>query len=129
MIEFITKGPFAVTPPDPRREVAYRWPPRPTFNIYSSQEKLLLSTTDPALALADTLMLNWPHKTRSVILGVRSGGKTWPTWTEPRLQHVERLIEYDLTFDGYSVTTQRLSMRRWQPCTREFRWKLGIRAS
>jgi len=110
-----------------QRAGAYRWPPRPTFAFYNVRGEALFSETDPSLDLADTLMLHWPRRSRKVILGITSGGTSWPTWTEGRLQHVEKLIKYDLNFDFYSVSIHRVTLRRWQPCTREFRWELQIR--
>jgi hypothetical protein len=105
----------------------FRWPPRPTFFFYSTRGTELFSTSDTHLDLADSLMLDWSRKSRKLILGINAAGSSWPTWTEARLKHVEKHIKYDLNFDGYSVSIQRLTLRRWQPCTKEFQWKLAIR--
>jgi hypothetical protein len=104
-----------------------RWPPRPEFTIYDGRGKVLLREFDPSLDLSDTLMLQWPHSSRTVFMGIASHGISWKTWTEPRLQHVERLIKYDINFDGDNVSIIRITRRRWQPCSREFKWKLIIR--
>lgn len=105
----------------------FRWPPRPTFFFYSTRGTELFSETDTHLDLADTLMLHWPCKSKKLIFGIKAAGSSWPTWTEARLQHVEKRIKYDLNFDGYSVSIQRVTPRRWQPCTKEFQWELAIR--
>ena len=104
------------------------WPPRPEFAFYNAQGEFLFSERSPRLDLSDTLMLHWPRHSRKVILGLKSRGMSWTTWTEPRLRHVEKVVKDDLNFDLYSVTISRLTSRRWQPCTREFRWALSIRA-
>jgi len=104
----------------------FRWPPKPIFTFYNGRGKVLFSETDPHLDLSDTLMLHWLHPSRLVYIGIRSAGSSWPTWTEARLRHVERLIKYDLNFDGDYVSIKRVTRHRWQPCTREFRWKLHI---
>ena|SRR6266851_5070716 len=107
----------------------YRWPPYPTFTFYNGRGKVLFQESDPALDFSDTLMLNRRRPSRLIYLGIRSRGRSWTTWTEPRLQHVEKLIKYDLNFDGNYVSIFRITKHRWQPCTREFRWKLQIRAT
>ncbi len=109
------------------RTGVYRWPSKPTFNFYDGRGKLLFSETDASLDLADTLMLSWPRRSRLVFMGIRSGGVSGATWTESRLKHMEWLFKYDLNFDGYYVSMARVTQRRWQPCTTEFRWKLQIR--
>lgn len=105
----------------------YGWPPRATFNFYDSHAEKLFSVSDPKLDFADTVMLRWPNRSRTIILGITSASASWTTWTESRLRHIEDTIRNDLYFDGYSVTIDRLTLRRWQPCTREFKWQLKIR--
>lgn len=109
------------------RRGAHSWPPRPLFCFYDGWGRLLFSRKNARLDMADTLMLWWPRRSRVVTVGIASSGTSWPTWTEERLQHVENFIRYDLAFDGYTVSIERLTNRRWQPCSREFRWKLRIR--
>lgn len=105
----------------------YKWPPRPTFNFYNGWGKLLIQENNSHLDLADTLMLSWPKPTRVVYMGILSRGTSWPTWTEERLQHIERLIKYDLGFDAYSVSIKRVTQQRRLAGSNEFRWKLQIR--
>ena len=106
----------------------YRWPPRPVFTFYGGRGRALFSTKNTRLDLSDTLMLNWDARSRTVIMGIESHGSSWPTWTEERLQHVEWLIRYDLSFDAHTVSIKRVTPRRGQPCTREFQWLLRIRS-
>lgn len=110
-----------------RKPAVFRWPPKPTLTFYNGRGKVLFTETDSEMDLFDTVMLNWDRPSRVIYLGIRAYGRSWSTWTEPRLQHVEWLIKYDLNFDDCWVSIQRITQRRWQPCTREFRWKLHIR--
>jgi hypothetical protein len=109
-----------------RKPAEFRWPPKPTLRFYDGRGKVFLTEANSGLDLFDALMLFWQRKSRTVCFGVQSCGRNWPTWTEPRLKHVERLIKYDLNFDGCDVSISRVTKRRWQPCTREFRWKLKM---
>ena len=110
-----------------RRPAEFRWPPYPVFTFYDGYGKILFRESDVSLDLSDTLMLHWPKNSRTVYLGLVSNGKSWSTWTEKHITHVESLINYDLRFDGYRVKIQRLTQRRWQSCKKEFLWKLQIR--
>lgn len=111
-----------------RRRGPFRWPPRPIFVFYDGRGRVRLRSTDPNLDLADSLMLNWAARSRTVIMGIQSYGSSWPTWTEERLQHVEWLIRDDLNSDAYIVSIKRATARRGQPCTHEFHWVLRIRS-
>ena len=106
---------------------AFRWPPHPSFTVLDSRGRLLFyEERSPRLDLADMLYLHWDRRSRFVMLSIRSGGRSWKTWTEPRLRHVEDLIRHDLTFDGISVSVERVTTQRWRPCTTEFWWKLWV---
>lgn len=104
----------------------FLWPPRVRLFAYGARDRLLWERTARDLDLADSLMLAWPHESRTVRLGMITKSIHWPAWSEKALSDVEKLMRYDLGFDGYTVTLRRLSVLGG-PCTDEFRWLLRIR--
>lgn len=104
----------------------FKWPPKCEIGIYTGDKgKPLLRSTDRTLDLCDALMLN--HERRRVIFGLSTRSSQWLDWNETRLDKIERLIRYDLEFDGYSVKITRL-FDYIESCEYEFRWRLSITA-
>ncbi len=110
-----------------QRHGGFRWPPMPTFTFYSSSGKILLVERDADLDLFKTLMLDWPKDTRTIHIGISSHGKTWPSWTESRINYVEGLIRYDLCYDGCRVRIKRVTNGLRHKGSSEFRWTLSVR--
>jgi hypothetical protein len=75
--------------------------------------------------LSDELMLQWPHASRTVIVGLKVESLRWQIWDERRVAHIEHAIVDDLTFDGYRPTGERLTSLGAK-CNTEFRWRLRI---
>lgn len=105
---------------------AHLWPPRACLFIYGPSGRLVGEFKERDLDLADTLMLGWPHNSRTVQLGLTTCSARWPVWTEMALEKIESLIRYDLGFDGYEVAMKRLSVPGSR-CSEEFRWSLRVR--
>jgi hypothetical protein len=109
---------------------SYKWPPECVLTFSSRRGIVYFRTTDRKLDLADSLMLNHPYTSRLVCMSVSTESAKWDKWTEDKLQKIEDLIRYDITFDGYRVTIKRMTrMPRPQPfwCTKPFQWLLQIR--
>ena len=88
---------------------------------------MLFTTNKRDIDLADTLMLSHPYNSRRICLGVRTEAKSWEYWDEKRLEEIERLVRYDIAFDGYSLTLKKLCSPG-DECSSEFRWQLQIRS-
>ncbi|MDE1173666.1 MAG: hypothetical protein PW790_08370 [Parvibaculaceae bacterium] len=104
----------------------FRWPPRSRLNFYKRKSTLLFSVSDRDFDLSDGLMMNCSNKSRTVYMGVSTASTKWLAWDEAKIESIEELIKYDLTFDGYRVRLQRLGKEN-SPCSDEFKWKLLIR--
>jgi len=106
---------------------AYMWPPRCRISFYNGRNKLLWSSSRRNLDLSDTLMLDWPHASRRVTLGMSSQSRAacWHAWTEENVANLEYVIRHDLTYDGYRLGLVRLT-NVGIPCSDEFRWALRI---
>ena len=106
---------------------SFSWPPQCTLTFYTSGGRLLQTDKNRKLDLADRLMAPWNSgNQRTVRFGVSTKNKRWPRWNLDRVLQMERLINYDLDFDGYEVAIRRIS-KLGIPCTQEFVWKLVIR--
>lgn len=105
----------------------FLWPMGSVLQFYTGRKRLLRSSKDRRLDLSDTLMLCWNKDSRTVYLGVRCKGNPELLWDEAYVSQIESQIRYDLNFDGYSVTIQRLSALDEMPRETEFLWKLRIR--
>ena len=79
------------------------------------------------LDLADTLMLYWPKPSRTIYLGISRKTTTGGYWNEAELLRIEERIRFDLNFDGYGVSIERLGPLAEPPLETEFLWKLRIR--
>jgi hypothetical protein len=88
---------------------------------------MLWNSSKRDLDLADSLMLDWPHASRRVILGMSSQSRAgrWSTWNEENVGRMEYIIRHDLTYDGYRFGLSRLT-NVGIPCVEEFRWALRI---
>ncbi len=113
--------------PITRLQAFYAWPPRCELRIYDSRGTPIDSSTDRFFDLADNLMHHWPRKTRLVFFGLSTRSTRWSRWDEHSLKEIERRIKYDLEFDGYRVTIDRITDNDSEPCTSEFVWGLKIR--
>jgi hypothetical protein len=108
------------------------WPPRCRLNFYVPYGRGLSldeSSTDRSCDLGDiTDMLMGNYKSRTIYFGLSGRSKKWLAWDEACLQNIEKLIKYDLTFDGeFRVLIARDTIDENLPCTEEFIWKLNIR--
>ena len=110
------------------------WPPEPTIRVFNDAGLLLFERSEGELDLSASLMLGWWLPLRAVTLGVSTQANGW-SWTEVRLQRMERQIKEELERDGYFVTTLRCisddgvrSPGTSPPTlgTQEFRWALFI---
>lgn len=88
----------------------------------------LHSSSARKLDLADTLMLSWHFSSRTVYFGLVTADPHFVRWDNDTLASMEKMIRYDLGFDGYAVSIKRISQDINMPCTEEFRWKLVIRS-
>jgi len=75
-------------------------------------------------------MLHWPRESRKLVFGLSSHSRQrrWEIWTERNVEQMEKLIRYDLGFDGYHVDLTRLT-DIGIPCSVELRWELRIKES
>jgi hypothetical protein len=104
----------------------YAWPPKCRLSFHDGRGQLIMQSSDRDLDLADTLMLSWPHRQRTVQLSLRTLGVKWVLWSDENLRRIEDLVRYDLNFDGYSVSMARLE-GAGRSCREEAVWKLVIR--
>lgn len=75
-------------------------------------------------------MLNHPHSSRTVYLGLMTKSPKWVSWAEERVARIESLIRGDICFDGYRLQLWREDTPSDHfPCSREFHWKLLIRST
>ena len=104
----------------------YLWPAKVILTFCDARGKVYFSSTDRKLDFSDSLMNSC--SCRTVYLGMTTSSPKWKAWTEESVQSIERLIRYDLQFDGFRVRLQRQDVpSRNRVCTQEFRWKLTIR--
>jgi hypothetical protein len=117
-----------------KAQEVYSWPPLSKLNFYKQPPKLILSSEDRMLDLADRLAYNVSFKEdTTVYLGLTTISHLWEAWTEENLRKVEELIKYDLGFDGFNVEIERITdvicpytKKQDIPCNEEFVWKLNI---
>jgi hypothetical protein len=87
-----------------KAQEAFAWPPRCRLNFYVPYGRglsLAISSTDRSCDLADTIdELIGQYKSRTIYFGLSGSSKKWVYWHEANLQNIEKLINYDLTFDG-----------------------------
>jgi hypothetical protein len=79
----------------------FKWPPAVTMRFYDGRGVLWAQSSSRELDLADTLMLSWPHESRTVYMGVTTGSARWLSWDQKNVEKIEELIRYDITFDSY----------------------------
>ncbi len=106
----------------------FLWPARCTLSFYNGRGRLLacFGNRYRRLDLSDSLMLSYPGSSRVVHFGIRSDSTRMSRWNEDTVKRYERLIKYDLGFDGYRVSIRRESPLG-EPCSKEFCWRLAIR--
>ena len=104
------------------------WPPRCTLNFYGRNHRPIATYGQRyrRLDLSDTLMLDWPHKTRVVYFGVSSRSTRMAVWDEATVASMERRIRNDLGEDNYRVAIRR-ETTLGNACADEFVWRLAIR--
>jgi hypothetical protein len=112
-----------------KEQQKYAWPSRSKLNFYDGWKRLLLSTTDRMFDLSDGLMLNWNKQSRIIYLGISTKNQKIKFWDEENIEKIENLIRYDLNFDWYSVSIDRLSEGGRIPGSEEYLWKLRIRTN
>jgi len=95
------------------------------LNFYR-RNRLWCTTKDRETDLADFLMFQVPGAYLTVDIGLSTKSVRWKNWDEENVQRIEEHIKYDLEFDGYKVTSKRLSQTGIS-CDQEFLWKLRIR--
>lgn len=115
-----------------KSQVPFAWPPRCHLNFYVLEKdglRLYDSSTYRFFDLDDIVdEMLWGKKSGTIYFGLSGNSKKWPTWDEHRLQHMEWLIDYDLTFDReFRVKITRETEDQNLPCTEEFLWKLMIK--
>lgn len=108
------------------RSEEYRWPPKCQMFFRNGRGNLFFDSADRDLDLSDSLMLHWKGVSRTVYFGLITTSKKWRTWSTVNVEEIERLIRYDLGFDGYYVNITRIG-NLGSPCSDEFTWKLLIR--
>jgi hypothetical protein len=111
-----------MTKPNP-----YLWPEKAKLAVYNGRGRCLWRSSDRRLDLSDNLMGFWNRPTRTVYLGMLTTNERWMRWDEEAVSRIERLISYDLGFDGYQVTIHRMTVADKLNCAEEFLWKLKIR--
>ncbi len=111
-----------MTKPNP-----YLWPQKARLAFYDGRGRCLRRSSDRKLDLSDTLM-GWRNKpSRTVYLGMSTTSERWMRWDEEAVSRIEKLIRYDLGFDGYQVTIHRMTVAKEPNCSDEFLWRLKIR--
>jgi hypothetical protein len=106
----------------------FLWPAGTSLRFYNGRGQLRSSYINRRLDLADTLMLHWPLPSRTVYFALCRKNVDAGQWTEAEVLRMEERIRYDLNFDCYQVTINRLCPVDALPLTDEFRWKLRIRS-
>ena len=109
------------------RPNTFLWPVGSTLNFYKRRNRLIGSYKTRRLDLADTLMLYWPKPSRTIYLGISRKASAGSDWTDGELTAIENRIRFDLNFDGYGVSVQRLGPLTAPTLGTEFLWKLCIR--
>ena len=97
------------------------------MSFYKRRDHFLVSFKDRKLDLADTLMLNWNKPSRTIYLGVSRKTAAGGNWNEEQVLRTEERIRFDLNFDGYGVSIERLSSIDELLLEAEFLLKLRIR--
>lgn len=105
------------------------WPPRTQLTVSMRRGKVVLESRNCRYSLSDQVMLCSGQNYLTAHLSVSTKADGWTVWNDEALEYVERRIKYDLEFDGYRVSVQRITPvpRRRAPCTTPFQWKLRIR--
>lgn len=102
----------------------YTWPQNALLSITDEEGNFICKSRDKNFDLSDHLMSFFDGSILTVLLSLSNGDKE--NWTDGYLKEIESLISYDLSFDGYSVVTKRLSDVS-SSCENAFNWKLLIR--
>lgn len=105
------------------------WPLKSVLSFYKARTRLLWSSKDRKLDLADSLMGSWTMASRTVYFGIAVNNAEWRFWDEQNVAHIEKLIDRDLSFDAYRVRMTRLTQQMDLQCSNEFLWKLVIRSA
>lgn len=108
------------------RRNAFLLPAGTVLTFYNGCDVPLFRSESRDFDLADRLMLDWPHDSRTIRLGALVTNRRWLEWGEDKISRIEALIRYDLEFDGYRVQMKRLNVPGTE-CMYEFRWQLHIR--
>lgn len=103
------------------------WPTQMRIAFYNGRGQFQWQTSGRGFDLCDELMLWWEKSSRTIYMGLNIKCDGWSIWDEETLSTVERLIRYDISFDGYRVTIKRVATKRRAKCTEEFLWKLVVR--
>ena len=103
------------------------WPAGSCLHFYNGRGRLLGDSKDRKLDLADTLMLHWSKASRTVYLGIRCQTVEAGYWDEGKVHRIEERIRFDLGFDAYNVSIERLRPLGELPLASEFFWKLRVR--
>jgi hypothetical protein len=105
----------------------FKFPPVCSLWFYGEQGEPFENSTSRDLDLVDALMLHWPHESGHLVFGLSSHSQQsrWRTWARRNVEEMEKLIRYDLGFDGYNVDITRLT-DIGVLCTTEFRWALHV---
>jgi len=77
--------------------------------VYEEDMHVIDESKDRRYDLHDNLFQTWPESHRTVYLGIETSSKNWPVWDEESLQWIEKLIVWDLNFDGEDVDVTRYS--------------------
>lgn len=113
----------------------YSWPPLSRLQFYTTWPHIVRTTEDPFFDLSDALGWDVGHgDEKTVYMGLRTYSPDWSVWDEAALKKIEKLIRYDLNFDGFDVAIERVSPELIdqgselvaQRCSDEFLWHLTI---
>ncbi|VWC75693.1 hypothetical protein [Burkholderia lata] len=120
---------------DGRESNKYSWPPLSRLQFYTTWPYIVRTTEDPFFDLSDALGWDVSFGVEKVVyMGLRTYSSDWSVWDGATLRKIEKLIRYDLNFDGFDVVIERTSPElidqggelAAQRCADEYLWKLTI---
>ncbi len=106
-----------------------QWPAHSKITCLDSNDKIIAVSARSRLDLSDSLMLNRDEKKPlSCQIEVFTKSADWTTWNSINVKRIEDHIAYDLEFDGYKVSINRISKPSRTLCSKPFKWRLEISA-
>jgi hypothetical protein len=117
-----------------RVEEEFAFPAFSVLNFYNNNHRLLFTSTDRKLDLADFFLRirEDDDGIKTVNLGLSTISPLWETWNEDNLSKIEKIIRDDLEYDYDFVEINRKTYKvnsvnpQERYCSSEFEWTLKI---